>query len=102
MEKVEKIVIAGAVISQGFWANQVKQVIIDGQKLQLNPFNATKVQEYFINAVTGAGQVDAKERENHIIKQLKVNKHNKVVNALSASISGLAKNKEKSDNEICQ
>lgn len=101
MEKVEKIVLAGAVISQDFWANQVKQVEVNGIKVSLNPFNARKI-EPFLNAVTGAGQVATEIRKQHLEEQLKVNKHNKVVNALSVSISGLAKNKEKSDNEICQ
>ena len=100
MEIIEKIV-AGAVIS-----NQVKQVEINGIKVSLNPFNATKVKEYFINAVTGAGQVDAKARENHIVELLKGKEQNKVVNALCISASGLAsKNKEnqnEADKEICQ
>lgn len=103
MEKIEKIVLAGAVISQDFWANQVKQVEVNGIKVSLNPFNARKI-EPFLNAVTGAGQVAREVRKQHLEGQLKVNEHdNKVVKALCISAYGTAPNKEeKKDNEICQ
>lgn len=105
MEKIEKIVLAGAVISQDFCANQVKQVEVNGVKVSLNPFNARKI-EPFLNAVTGAGQVATEIRKQHLEEQLNMNKHNKVVNALCISASGFAsankENQNKADKEICQ